>query len=79
MKRLTAPFGVTIRMKKVAYCNNNVIPLLKELGIKWDMDTDRIIFCGRRFPMSTIDNGEAEDFINSLITDGQSRLTMWRR
>ena len=74
-----APFAYLKTMEKVKYCNNYVIPKLKRRNINWDMNTDRIIICGRKFPMSTIDNGKAEAFIDSLIKDGQSRLTMWKR
>ena len=78
MKRLVAPLGITIRRKKVAYCNNNVIPLLEKRKIRWDMNEMRIIFCRRRFPMGSIDNGNAEVFINSLVyEDGQSKLDMF--
>ena len=78
MMRLLAPFGVTIRRKKIAYCNNNVIPLLKDKDIDWEMSELMIKFCGRTFPMKYIDDGSAEEFINSLIgDDGQATLTLW--
>lgn len=77
LMRLMAPFGVTIRMKKISYCNNNIIPLLKEKNIEWDMNEMRIKFCGQTFPMKYIDDGECERFISSLIDDGQSKLTLW--
>lgn len=80
MKRIVAPLGLTIRRKKVAYCNNNVIPLLKKRKIPWDMNEMRIIFCGKRFFMGTIENGKAEEFINSFILeDGQVKLDMYMR
>lgn len=80
MKRIYAPFGVTKVKKQVAYCNNNVIPLLVERGISWDMTTMRIIFCGRVFPMKYIDDGKAEDFIYSLIDEetGQTKLELYK-
>lgn len=81
MRRLTAPFGITKVRKKIAYCNVNIIPRLKALGIKWDeYDTMRIRFCGRTFPMKYIDDGKCEEFIDSLIDDdGQTTLIMWER
>ena len=77
MKRLTGPFGVWKRMEKVGYCNRMIIPRLKVLGIDWDMTPDRIIFCGERFAMGTIDDGRCEAFIDELCKDGQSRVIMW--
>lgn len=78
MRRLYAPFGITKVQRKVRYCNNHVIPLLIERGITWDMNTIRIIFCGRVFPMKDIDNGDAEEFALSLIyEDGQATLTLY--
>lgn len=80
MKRLTAPFGITKVRKQIAYCNINIIPRLKELGIKWDeYDTMKIRFCGRTFPMKYIDDGKCEAFIDSLVVDGQATLTVWER
>lgn len=80
MWRLIAPFGITIRRKKIAYCNNMIIPRLKKLKIDWDMSDMRIIFCGERFPMKDIDDGKCEEFIDNLVDeDGQSKLTMWRK
>ena len=79
IEKMYAPFSITNVRKKVAYCNNNIIPLLKKYKIKWDMNTMRIIFRGKRFPMKNIDNGKAEEFINSLIdSDRQSSLDLWR-
>lgn len=79
MRNLYAPFGIMKVRRKIGYCNVNVIPLLKELGIDWDMDTRRIIFCGRVFPMKDIDSGEAEEFISSLVgEDGQCSLDLFR-
>lgn len=68
-----APFGVSKRMRKIAYCNNNVIPILKMKNIDWDMNVDRIIFGGRRFSMKDIENGEAVAYAMSLRR-GQSTL-----
>lgn len=80
LEKLYAPFAITKVRRKVKYCNNHVIPLLKKKKITWDMDTDRIIFCGKRFPMKDIDNGRAEQFIDSLTVDeyGQMKLDVWR-
>lgn len=81
MMRLYAPFAITKVRKKVGYCNNNVIPRLKKKNknATWDMDTTRIIFCGRRFPMKDIDNGKAEEFIDSLIDEnGQAKLDLYK-
>ncbi len=78
MKRLYAPFGITKVQMKIRYCNNNVIPLLKKRNISWDMNTMRIIFCGKTFPMKYIDNGYAEEYINSLIDEnGQAKLELY--
>jgi hypothetical protein len=79
IEKMYAPFSITKVREKVAYCNNNIIPLLKEKKIDWDMDVkeQRIIFCGRRFPLGDIDNGEAEKFINSL-NDEEPSLDLWR-
>ena len=80
MWRLMAPFGITIRRKKVAYCNNNVIPRLKRLKIRWDMDEKRIIFCNKTFPMKYIDDGKCEEFIDNLVDEnGQSKLIIWEK
>jgi len=81
LERLTAPFGKTIVEKKIGYCNRNVIPLLIEKKIKWNMTPWKIEFCGKVFPMKYIDNGKAEEFINSLVDDvnGQASLDIWRR
>lgn len=78
-EKMYAEFSITKVRRKVAYCNNHVIPLLKENKIKWDMSVDeqRIIFCGRRFPLGSIDNGEAEKFIDELI-NGEVNLDLWR-
>ena len=79
-QKLFAKFGITKVMEKVAYCNNNVIPLLEERGIVWDMTPMRIIFCGKTFPMKHIENGDAEEFINNLIDEeGQATLTLYKR
>lgn len=60
---------------KMAYCNNNVIPLLIENNIKWDeFDTRRIVIRGKVFPIMYIDNGKVEDFIQTLIQGRQSTL-----
>ena len=79
MINITAPFAYLKTMEKVGYCNRNIIPRLKELKIyDWDMDTRRIIFRGRRFPMKYIDDGKAEEFIESLVeSNGQTKLDMW--
>lgn len=79
MKKLLAPFASTKVYEKVGYCNRNIIPLLLEMDIKYNMNTMRIIFCGRKFPMKYIDNGEAEKFIKSLIRDedGQTKLELF--
>lgn len=78
-EKMYAPFSITKVREKVAYCNNNVIPLLKEKKIDWDMNVEeqRIIFCGRRFPLGDIDNGEAEKFIKKLV-EGEASLDLWR-
>jgi len=79
MKKLYAPFAITKVRRKVAYCNNNIIPLLEKRKIKWNMDTRRIIFCEKTFPMKDIDDGNAEEFIKSLIyEDGQATLTLYK-
>jgi len=77
MMMLVAQFNITKVTKKVAYCNNNVIPLLKKYGISWDMDTRRIIFLEKVFPMKYIDDGEAEEFIKQMVEGGQSRLDLF--
>lgn len=81
LERLIAPFGTTIVERQVGYCNRNVIPLLIERRIEWKMTPFKIEFCGRVFPMKYIDNGEAEEFIISLVDDlnGQSSLDIWRK
>ena len=56
------------RMRKIAYCNNEVIPLLNKNKIEYDdYDARRIIIRGRIFPISSIDNGDVEKFIQRLI------------
>lgn len=78
MRRLYAPFSITKVQRQVAYCNNHVIPLLMKRRIKWDMNTMRIKFGGRVFPMKDIDNGDAEEYALSLIyEDGQATLTLY--
>ena len=46
--------------------------------MNWDMNEIRIIICGRRFPMNDIENGKAEEFIKSLIKEGQGTLDLWK-
>ena len=78
MKRLLAPFASTKVYEKVGYCNRNIVPVLLKMNIKYDMNTMRIIFCGRRFPMKYIDDGKAEEFIESLIKEnGQTKLELF--
>lgn len=77
MLRLIAPFAIWIKMRKISYCNMNVIPLLKEDGIDWDMNETRIKFRGRTFLMKDIENGEAEVFIMSMRSEEQSVLDYW--
>jgi len=79
-QKMISEFGIKKTMRLVGYCNNNVIPLLKERKIPWDMTPMRIIFCGRTFPMKYIENGDAEEFIDSLINEeGQATLTLYKR
>ena len=79
-QKMIAEFGIKKTMRLVKYCNNHVIPLLKERKIPWDMTPMRIIFCGKTFPMKYIENGDAEEFINSLIDEeGQATLTLYER
>ena len=81
MYRLYMAYNIKRRKKlqeKISDCNNNIIPLLKDNNIKWeDYDTRRIIIQGKVFPMKYIDNGKAEDFIESLIQGRQTSLDEW--
>ena len=78
-EKMFKEFGITGVRRRIAYCNNNVIPLLKKRKIEWDMNIMRIKFCKRTFPMKYIENGEAEEFINSLIDkEGQTKLTLYK-
>lgn len=76
-EKMYAPFSITMVIKKIRYCNNHVIPLLVKKKIEWDMNTQRIIFCGRTFPMKNIDDGKAEEFINSLDKNHQLKLDIY--
>lgn len=71
LEKIYAPFGITIKRRKVAYCNNNIIPLLKEHKIDWDMNVKEnyIKFGGKRFSISNIENKNAEKYIEELIKD----------
>ena len=75
---LVAPMAIWRIRDKIAYCNRMIIPRLLKLKIDWDMTPMRIIFCGRVFPMRSIDDGEAEAFIDSLVDEcGQCKLVMF--
>lgn len=80
LEKMYVPFGITIRMRKVAYCNNNIIPLLMRYKIDWEMDVKRnyIKFGGRRFTLSDIECGRAERYVEELIADedGVSRQSV---
>lgn len=78
LEDLYTPFGVTKVKKKIKYCNINIIPRLQKMNIEWNMDTRRIIFRGRVFPMKYIDNGDAEDFIDRLEENSQTILDIWK-
>lgn len=73
-----APFGITKRRKKIAYCNINIVEPLIDMGIDYEMDTMKIKFCGITFPMAHIDDGIAEEFINTLRENPQSILDIWK-
>ena len=78
MQKMYAPFNITRFQKKIAYCNNEIIPLLLERGIECDMNTKRIIFYGRRFAMKDIDNGEAKKFALSLPKNTTLYSKIWK-
>ena len=81
-EKLYAPFSINKTRKMMAYYNNEIEPLLNKKNIDRDINTERLIVCGKRFPMMNIDNGQCEKFIRNLIVEeenGQMKLDMWRK
>ena len=82
LQKLYAPFAINKTRKMMVYYNNEIEPLLNKNNIDRDINTERLIICGKRFPMMNIDNGECEKFIKNLVTkeeNGQVKLDIWRK
>lgn len=81
-EKLYAPFAINKTMKMMAYYNNEIEPLLNKKNIDRDVNTERLIVCGKRFPMMNINNGQCEKFIKNLVAkeeNGQIKLDIWRK
>ena len=81
-EKLYAPFAINKMRKMMAYYNNEIEPLLNKKNIDRDVNTERLIVCGKRFPMMNIDNGQCEKFIKNLVAkeeNGQIKLDIWRK
>ncbi len=81
-EKLYAPFTINKTRKMMAYYNNEIEPLLNKKKIDRNVNTERLIICGKRFPMMNIDNGQCEKFIKNLMVEeenGQMKLDMWRK
>ena len=81
-EKLYAPFAINKKRKMMAYYNNKIVPLLNKMNIEKDINTERLIICGKRFPMKNIDNGQCEKFIRNLMAkeeNGQTKLDIWRK
>ena len=66
--------------EKMAYCSNNIKPLLNENKIAWNHEDPRVLIIkDKRFPIMSIDDGKAEAFIRTLIDEGgQSSLDYYQ-